>query len=156
MEICVGGTFNIFHKGHKLLLQTAVETAGNDGKIFIGITSGKLIEKKPCLRDIHSRIKDVQSFLSTLTIKPIIEIQPITNKYGPTLNKNFDAIIVSPGTKKNADIINHKRKEKGLKKIRIIEIPYVMAYDGKPIQSSRIITGEINKNGEKTENHKRN
>ena len=72
---------------------------------------------------------------------------PIRNKYGLTLKENYDAIIVSPETKKVAEEINHLRKQKGLKQMKIILVPYILAEDGKPITSTRIIKNEIDENG---------
>ena len=46
MRVCVGGTFNIFHKGHKRLLDKAFEVAGEKGKVYIGLSTGSIIEKK--------------------------------------------------------------------------------------------------------------
>ena len=147
MRVCVGGTFNMFHKGHELLLKTAVEQAGNTGHVFIGIASGNLVKKKQKLRPIEERRKDVELFLSTLDSKAVIDIQAITDMFGPTLKKDFDVIVVSPETKKTAEYINQKRKEKGLKSIIIVAIPFVLAEDGLPIQSRRIISGEIDRCG---------
>ncbi|OYT28608.1 cytidyltransferase [Thermoplasmatales archaeon ex4572_165] len=147
MHVCVGGTFNFFHKGHELLLKTAVEQAGNKGHIFIGIASGDLVKKKQKLRPIEERKNDVKLFLSTLEIKPIIEIQAITDMFGPTLKKDFDVIVVSPETKKSAEYINQTREKRGLKTIHIVEIPFIFAEDGSPIQSRRIIAGEIDRCG---------
>ena len=46
MKVCVSGTFNILHQGHKHLLDKAFQTAGKNGIVFIGITEGKMLEKK--------------------------------------------------------------------------------------------------------------
>ena len=43
MKVCIGGTFNLLHKGHKLLIKKAFEVAGKNGSVLIGVTSGKLI-----------------------------------------------------------------------------------------------------------------
>ena len=147
MHVCVGGTFNLFHKGHELLLKTAAEQAGNKGYIFIGITSGDLVKKKQKLRSIEERKNDVKLFFSTLETKPVIEIQAITDIFGPTLKKDFDVIVVSPETKKTAEYINNTRKIKGLETMHIVEIPFILAEDGLPIQSSMIITCEIDRYG---------
>jgi pantetheine-phosphate adenylyltransferase len=148
MRVCVGGTFNIFHKGHKLLIKTAIEQATEDGYLFIGITSGELVETKPQIRSFKERKKDLILFLINLQKKPEIVIKPISDIFGPTLKEKFDVIVVSPETKNTAEFINQKRYEKGLQAIHIIKIPYVLAMDGKPIQSSRIIAGEIDSNGD--------
>ncbi|MCK5112568.1 MAG: adenylyltransferase/cytidyltransferase family protein, partial [Thermoplasmatales archaeon] len=46
MRVCIGGTFNILHKGHKSLIKKAFEIAGKKGSVFIGVTSGEVIKRK--------------------------------------------------------------------------------------------------------------
>ena len=46
MRVCLGGTFNILHKGHKRLFDKAFEVAGEDGSVHIGITVGEVINHK--------------------------------------------------------------------------------------------------------------
>ena len=65
-----------------------------------------LVKKKQKLRPIEERRKDVELFLSTLKSKPVIDLEPITNMFGPTQKKDFDVIVVSPETKKAAEYIN--------------------------------------------------
>jgi len=74
-------------------------------------------------------------------------IQPLFNKFGPTLKGDFDAIVVSPETKPTAEEINKKRKQLGKKPLRIVVIPFVLSEDNKPISSSRIRQKEIAENG---------
>ena len=147
MRVCIGGTFNVFHKGHRLLLHTAVDRAGPHGFLFIGIATGDLVRSKPHLRSFDLRRQDVERYLSRLDKKPNVEIKPITDMFGPTLEMDFDIIVVSPETRAAVNIINSERKERGLSLLSVVEIPYVMAEDGKPIQSSRIINGEIDTEG---------
>ncbi len=74
------------------------------------------------------------------------------NFYGTTLtNKTIEAIVVSKATKKNAEIINQKRKEIGLPQLKIIIIDDVLAEDGKLIFSERIRRGEIDQEGKSYE-----
>ena len=148
MKVCIGGTFNILHEGHKQLINKAIETAGKHGKIFIGITSGELIKSKINIKPFEERKKTLEKFLSQKKIQNTVEIKPIKDIYGPTLDEDFDAIIVSPETKSNAEEINKKRKQKGKKPLKIVIIPFVLSDDGTPISSSMIKNKEINENGQ--------
>jgi len=148
MKVCIGGTFNILHEGHKQLINKAIETAGKHGEIFIGVTSGELIKSKINVKPFEERKKTLEKFLSQKKFQNTVEIKPIKDIYGPTLDEDFDAIIVSPETKSNAEEINKKRKQKGKKSLKIVIIPFVISEDGTPISSSRIKNREINENGQ--------
>lgn len=147
MKVCIGGTFCPLHKGHKLLLKKAFETAGPTGSVFIGVTSGDMIKKKGKLASFHKRKHTLEDFLAEEHIVSQVTIQRISNKFGPTLKRDFDAIVVSPETAPTAEEINRKRKDLGLKPLNIIIIPFVLSEDGKPIRSSRIRQMEIDENG---------
>jgi len=147
MKVCIGGTFNILHKGHKTLINKSFEVAGVDGTVFIGLASGKLVKSKIGIKSLYKRKTELEKYLKKKKFLKKATIQQITDKYGPTLIQDFDAIVVSPETLKTAEEINIKRKEKGKKPMKIIQIPYVLAEDGKPISSSRIINKEIYENG---------
>ena len=55
MKVCIGGTFNIFHKGHKKLIDKAFQIAGKKGSVFIGLTTGKILNKKPYVKTFEER-----------------------------------------------------------------------------------------------------
>jgi len=148
MKVCIGGTFNQLHNGHKLLIDKAIKTAGNKGYLFIGITEGEISAIKNNVKPFKERKKAIKKYLQKKKTIPNIEIKPIEDKYGPSVNEDFDAIVVSPETKITADEINIKRKKIGKKPLDIVQIPFLLADDGKPISSSRIAKREINKNGE--------
>jgi len=147
MKVCVGGTFNILHSGHKLLINKAFETAGTEGSVFIGLTSRELTKKKRNVKSLEERKKTLERYLSKRGFLDRAVIKPITDKYGPSIDEEFDTIIVSPGTIKTAEEINYKRRKKGKKPLKIIQIPFVLAEDGVPISSSRIKNKEIDANG---------
>jgi len=147
MKVCIGGTFDPLHKGHKTLLRKACEIAGNQGKVFIGITEGELIKGKQLVCSFEKRKKKIQKFLSTIQGTCTIQVQPIYDIFGPTLEQDFDAIIISSESKKNAEIINKQRITRGKKSLQIIEIPLVLADDHLPIRSSRIKHHEIDTEG---------
>jgi len=145
MRVCVGGTFDLFHNGHKKLLKKAIELAGVNGSIFIGITSDRMTEKKGRIASFEKRKKSIEQFFSEERKRAII--QSITDKFGPSIDGDYDAIVVSPETKPTAEEINQKRKQLGKKPLRIVVIPFVLSEDNQPISSSRIRRKEIDENG---------
>lgn len=147
MNVCLGGTFNLLHKGHKTLLKKAFEIAGPKGSVFIGITSASMVKKKKDIAPFKSRKQAIEQFLTDENVIRRATIQPLSNKFGPTLKEDFDAIVVSPETQSTAEEINRWRKYLGKKPLQIIVTPFVLSEDGKPISSSRIRQKEINENG---------
>jgi pantetheine-phosphate adenylyltransferase len=147
MRVCVGGTFNILHKGHKLLIRTAVESAGEKGILFIGVSTDFLIEKKKNTKSYEIRKNQIENYLKNIPNKPLVIFKEISDKYGLTLLMDFDAIVVSSETKHNAEVINERRIQINKKPLKIIQIPVLTAEDGKPISSTRIFNEEIDENG---------
>ena len=147
MKICIGGTFDIIHKGHKLLISKAFEVAGENGTVFIGVTTDSLIKNKGEIKSLSSRMTSVKEFLEKKGLLNKAVIKPINDKFGPTLDEDFDVIVVSPETFKTAEEINILRRKKAKKILKIVKIPFVLAHDGKPISSTRIRNGEIDAEG---------
>jgi len=147
MKICIGGTFDLLHKGHKKLIDKAFEKAGKNGFVFIGLTTNKMTKNKKFVKPIEERLKKLKDYLSEKCFIDRSLIKQIVDKYGPSIEGDFDAIVVSPETFKTAEEINLKRIKNGKKPLKIIKISFVLADDGKPISSTRIFKGEIDKNG---------
>ena len=148
MKVCVGGTFDPLHKGHKTLIKKALQIAGENDSVFIGISTGKLLENKINVSSYDIRKKNLEIFLSKIKFLGEIIIQSISNEFGPTLKGDFDAIVVSPETINTAKKINIEREKIGKKPLKIIQIPFVLAEDGFPISSTRIREKKIDVNGE--------
>ena len=147
MNVCLGGTFHPLHKGHKEILRKAYQTAGPNGSVFIGITSSSMITKDGNTPSFQTRKESITKFLKEEKVLHQTTIRQLFNKYGPTIEGDFDAIIVSPETKSTAEEINTKRKQLGRKPLEIIVVPFVVSADGKPISSTRIRRNEIDENG---------
>lgn len=152
LVVC-GGTFDHFHKGHKAFLKSAF-SAGE--KVIIGITSDKYIQSSKSeaqssmlIEPFKKRKQSVLKFLRIEKVSDKAEIIEIDNLFGPALDKNYliDAIVVSRNTVKGAEIINKKRSEIGLAKLKIIVTTMVLAQDGQEISSSKIRNGNINRDG---------
>jgi len=148
MRVCVGGTFNILHEGHMRLIDEALGIAGKEGFVFIGLAIDELAAHKKKVKSFSKRKDQIIRFI-TKQKKAVatVLIEPIVDRFGPTLEEDFDAIVVSAETKAVAREINKKRVLKGKKEMKIVQIPTVFADDNKPISSTRINKGEITKDG---------
>jgi len=135
-KVVVGGTFDILHRGHEVLLKKAFTL----GKVTVGLTSNVFARKmkKRKVRDFKYRKKELEDFIKE-EFKQKSKIVKIEDKFGPTLEKDFDYIVVSPKTYKTAVLINKKRQKRNKKPIKIVKIKFVLAEDGKPISSTRIL-----------------
>lgn len=141
MKVCVGGTFDILHDGHIALLSKAFEIGE---KIYIGLSSDAFIKKiGKKAKSYKERKKNLEDFLKKRRWLEKAEILPLEDFYGTAIKEEFDAIVVSYETLQRAKEINKIRKEKGMKELKIILIPFILAEDGIAISTSRIKKGEI-------------
>ena len=142
MKVVIGGTFEFLHKAHRTLIDKAFEIGS---EVTIGITEDGF--KKGVSKSYEERAKNVDKYAVRFGKKyRIVKIKDI---YGPTLKEDFDAIIVSPETKRNAEKINEARENKGMKRMKIVQIPLIVAEDLMPISSRRIRAGEIDEEGKR-------
>ncbi len=148
-KVVIGGTFDVLHKGHHVLLKRAFSL----GEVTIGLTSDIMAEKnkKRKVRNFGARKKELEKFLRSNFFRKF-KIIKIEDRFGPTLKEDFDCIVVSPATHGTALLINKKRRQAGKKIIKIIKIRFVLAEDGKPISASKIIKGRICKTGKLIKN----
>ena len=147
MRVCIGGTFNILHKGHKVLLDRAFEAAGISGWVFIGVTDGNMLKEKKFVTPYDNRVAAIKEYISSSRGENRFEIVKISSKYGLAVDGDYDAIITSQETSENAVDINKHRIAQGKKPLEIITIPYVLADDNIPISSTRIYDKIIDSNG---------
>ena len=142
-KVAVGGTFDKFHDGHKKLLSTAFEIAN---EVEIGVTSDAFGGLKGDIDSCEERMRNLKSYFSN---QDNFIIVPLDDAYGTTVyDEDFYAIVVSEETEPTAMEINKVRISKNMKPLDIVVVSFVLAYDGTPISSTRIRSGEINKNGD--------
>lgn len=146
--VAVGGTFDEFHKGHRVLLIKAFEV-GN--QVLIGLCSNDFVKKlkKPHkIAPYEKRLEELKSFLRKLGVLERAEIIPLNDAYGVTVSKGcLDALVVSKETEPRAREINEKRRIKGLPPLKIVVIDMILAEDHFPISSTRIWLEEIDREG---------
>ena len=144
----MGGTFDILHKGHKALLSKASEIGSI---VLIGLTTDERARKDRKDIVINSyviRKENLEMLLNSMNLPSNFKIVPLDNDWGPSVvEDSFTAIIVSEETKKTAEKINRIRLENDKKELEIVIVPFVKAYDGQKISSSRIRDNEIDSNG---------
>ncbi len=141
-KVAVGGTFDKFHDGHKKLLSTAFELGD---QIEIGVTSDAFGGLKGDIDSCKERMNNLKLFFSD---KSNFNVVPLEDPFGTTIyEEDFDAIVVSEETEPTALKINEIRLSKGMEPLDIVVVSFVLAEDGNPISSTRIRSGEINRNG---------
>ena len=79
-HIAVGGTFDLFHKGHKDFLKKAF---GLSDRITVGVTSDKLSQSlgKSPIDPFQTRLNNVRSYIkiNSNKVKVIVEMPPLKN-----------------------------------------------------------------------------
>lgn len=146
--VCVGGTFNVLHKGHKALLSKAFEIGDF---VKIGVTSDQMASNtrgKVTINPYEKRKGELVEWLNTMGYEGRYEIEVLNDPYGSAItDESCEAIVVSSETMLVAEKINSIRKDRGLKSLEIHVIPMVRGEDGSRLKSTRILLGLQNMYG---------
>jgi pantetheine-phosphate adenylyltransferase len=147
-KVAVGGTFDELHRGHKALLGRAFEIGE---KVVIGLSSDEFVSKmgkQHITASYAERLRELQAYLKKSNLVDRAEIVPLNDSYGLTISgKGLDALVVSKETELIASKINKIRAQAGLPPLKIITISMVPAENSSPISTTRIRSGEIDRNG---------
>jgi len=151
-HVCLGGTFDRLHIGHKSLLDLAFKIGD---KVSIGLARKVCSEDKlltEIIKDYWTRKRELENYLKIKKFLRRASVYPLDDVYGTAVSdKTLEAIIVSKKTYPNALKINELRKQKKLPLMKIIVTPFVLGDDGKVITSGRIRAGEIDREGKSYE-----
>jgi len=146
--VALGGTFDRLHKGHKKIISKALQIGD---KVIIGVASDRFTAergKNHDVTDYESRRASLESFLAATGGLERAQIIPLEDPYGPTVSdREVSAIVVSRETLKTAFEINRVRNSRGMAPIQVYVVDFALAEDGKPISTSRISQGSINREG---------
>ena len=147
-HVAVGGTFNEIHYGHLMLILMALRLGR---KVLIGVTTdefAKKLGKRHEVRGYSERVEGLRRELERRGWIGRCEVVPLNDPYGPAVeDPSIEALVTSPFTHFRGAEINRLRVRRGLKPLRIVVCPLVVAEDGKPLSSTRIAKGEISLDG---------
>ena len=145
-NVCLGGTFDSLHNGHKVLLSWAQLRCNKC--VTIGVTDESMVRNKTLwqlIKPIDIRIQELTKFVKD--VDPFIEynIVPISDPFGPAIvDKTLECIVVSHETLRGGQKINEIRIKKDLKPLDIVEIDLInesnknSAYEEQKISSSSL------------------
>lgn len=137
-KIIASGTFDRLHEGHRFFLKTAFKY----GYVLIGLTSDEMTRNKKYADKVwgfEKRKNCIKKFLGSLGYKEgkNYEIIKINDKYGFSLEKKADYILVTEETYKNALDINKEREKLDLEELKIIKIDFITDKEGR-ISSTKL------------------
>jgi len=143
----IGGTFDRFHKGHISLINQSLKYCN---KLEIWITTDNIAKiKDPIIQSWDDRqaeiLKHTESFFPSR-----ITFGKLKDSFGPAPSHDLaEVIFCTEDNIKNCEKINILRLKNELPKLSIVELKLENAWDERPISSSRIRIGEIDRNGKK-------
>lgn len=120
-HVCLGGTFDYLHLGHQLLLLYACKYTNKE--LHIGVfdhkNSGKSFQDK--MESYEIRKQNVENYIKLICPSIKCSIIQITTSSGSASEvKEYNAIMVSSETIKNAYKINEERIKKGFEPLKIL------------------------------------
>ena len=146
-RVAVGGTFEVIHKGHRLLLTKAFALGD---PVLIGLTSDDFANSTRGRRVQPYRDREwaLRAFLDRQFPGREYEIARIEDRFGPAVHlPDLEMLVVSENTHSTGLDLNAAREEAGLEPLQLVTIPHVRAEDGQPISSTRVLSGECDVEG---------
>jgi pantetheine-phosphate adenylyltransferase len=146
--VAVGGTFDLLHSGHKVLLRKAFS---NGNKVLIGLVTDPFAEhmaKPHAITSYDRRLRMIKKFLDSECVAGRARIVPLNDASGAAASDpSIEALVVSSETLRSGRKINEARVSNGLRPLDLLRVKLVQAQDGRPISTTRIRAGEITRSG---------
>ena len=126
--VCLGGTFDHLHAGHKVLLTVAGLWAHT--RVTCGVTTAGLLVNKAhadVLQNYDERAAGVQHLLSVVRRCVAAEVVAIEDSFGPTVTlPHLESLTVSQETRAGADAINAERVRRGFSPLAVHAVSLVV------------------------------
>jgi pantetheine-phosphate adenylyltransferase len=145
--VATGGTFDHIHRGHVALITKSFEVGG---KVVIGVTSDAFASKEGKTPDqsYEERVRALEDLIKSGFSGREYLIAKLDDYFGPGIaSPEVEAIVVSRETAARVPIANALRAKKGYSPLEVVIVDYILAQDSKPISSTRIRKGEIDRDG---------
>ena len=141
----IGGTFDRFHAGHQLLIQTALRQADF---IEVHVTNDEMAQSKDhWIQPLDDRMDALLSWLGDAALHRY-EVHVLNDVHGPApSHRTADSIVATIETIPRCHQINERRYENGLPPLSILEAPHLNDELGGILSSSRIRRGLIDQDG---------
>lgn len=152
MSVCVGGTFDVLHIGHKkLLAYAAALSIEKNTELVVGVTSDFFANSKR-ERKVNKLAERFEEMRYWLEDQFEFERRPkylvINDGLGPAANRpEITDLVVSEETRQGAEVINELRIKRKIPPVEVHVIAMELDANGKEIHASRIINGEIDPDG---------
>lgn len=120
-NVCLGGTFDNLHNGHKVLLSLAQLKCHQI--LTVGVTDMSMVRHKTLWELIESPEKRISNLWTYLVdVDPYIDyrLEKIADPFGPAIvDRSLEAIVVSEETVRGGEKINQIRAEKGMSLLKV-------------------------------------
>ncbi|MCQ2056394.1 MAG: inosine/xanthosine triphosphatase [archaeon] len=143
MKVAVAGTFNVFHSGHKAMVDRALSF---DGEVYIGITSDEMARNsRGFISPYYMRYNAVKGYVESRG--KACCLFKLEDVYGPPeIMRSIDVLIVSEETLKNGKKVVERFSSN--KKIELSVVKMVSKTDGSKISSTDVMNGVCSRSGD--------
>ena len=146
-EVVLGGTFDHFHVGHKILLSEACVRC--DRRLTVGVSDGAMNDRKvlrELMEPLKKRLQYVEDFIHD--VKPYIAANVVTirDPYGPTiLEEQLQCLVVSEETRKGGEAVNVERARRGMAPLDQVVIDLVADHNAGWNEEDKVSSSSMRK-----------